>query len=116
MDNFYGYPSFAVVAFYVSYSLRTIPILFVLQMLDRYEQHTLKCSSCKSAYKTFETLQKFLIGVVVCCSATAGIPSDIRYRIILGALAIVSAGLAYTLFELQKNFVFVDYVHAEIED
>lgn len=85
-------------------------------MLDRYEQHTLKCSSCKSAYKTFETLQKFLIGAVVFCSATAGIPSDIRYRIILGALAIVSAGLAYTLHELQKNFVFVDYVHAEIED
>nr|GMD25431.1 pheophorbide A oxygenase, chloroplastic [Ipomoea batatas] len=91
-------------------------VLSKRQMLDRYEQHTLKCSSCKSAYKTFETLQKFLIGVVVCCSATAGIPSDIRYRIILGALAIVSAGLAYTLFELQKNFVFVDYVHAEIED
>lgn len=84
-------------------------------MMDRFEQHTLKCSSCKNAYYTFEKLQKFLIGAVVLCCATAGIPADVNLRIILGSLAILSAGLAYILHELQKNFVFVDYIHAEIE-
>ncbi|CAH9119500.1 unnamed protein product [Cuscuta europaea] len=90
-------------------------VLSKCQMLDRFEQHTLKCSSCKSAHNTFETLQKFLVGVFVFCSSTAGIPFDIRYRSVLGALGIVSAGLAYLLHEQKKNFVFIDYVHAEID-
>lgn len=84
-------------------------------MLDRYEQHTLKCSSCKKAYTTFQTLQKFLIGVAVVGSAAAGVPPDMQLRVILAGLAIVSASLAYVLHDLQKNFVFIDYVHAEID-
>ena len=84
-------------------------------MLDRFEQHTLKCSSCKGAYTAFQTWQKILIGATVVFCATTGIPSDARLRIILAALAIVSAGLAFALNENQKNFVFVDYVHADID-
>lgn len=84
-------------------------------MMDRFEQHTLKCSSCRNAYYTFERLQKILIGAVVVFCATAGIPSDIKLRVILASFAVLSAGLAYALHELQKNFVFVDYVHAEID-
>lgn len=84
-------------------------------MLDRYEQHTLKCSSCKKAYSTFQTLQKFLIGLAVLCTASAGVPPDTKLRVILAGFAILSAGLAYTLSDLQKNFVFIDYVHANID-
>lgn len=84
-------------------------------MLDRFEQHTLKCSSCREAYSAFLTGQKFLIGATVAFCATAGIPSDLQSRIVLAGLALVSAALAYALHELQKNFVFVDYVHAEID-
>lgn len=90
-------------------------ILSKRQMLDRYEQHTLKCSSCKKAHTAFQTLQKLLIGVAVLCSATAGVPPDMQSRVILAGLSILSAGLAYSIHELQKNFVFVDYVHAEID-
>ncbi|KAF7120415.1 hypothetical protein RHSIM_Rhsim13G0101100 [Rhododendron simsii] len=90
-------------------------VLSKRQMLDRYEQHTLKCSSCRNAYTTFQTLQKLLIGSAVVFTATAGIPANMQLRIILGGVAIVSAALAYTFHELEKNFVFVDYVHAEIE-
>lgn len=90
-------------------------VLSKRQMMDRFEQHTLKCSSCKNAYYTFEKLQKLLIGAVVICCATAGIPAEFNLRIILGSLAIISAGLAYVIHELQKNFIFVDYVHAEID-
>ncbi|OVA19482.1 Pheophorbide a oxygenase [Macleaya cordata] len=85
------------------------------QMLDRFEQHTLKCSSCKGAYNTFQTLQKVLIGATIVFCSTAGIPSEMQLRIVLGGLALLSAGLAYALHELQKNFVFIDYVHAEID-
>lgn len=84
-------------------------------MLDRFEQHTLKCSSCKGAYQSFQTLQKVLIGATVVFCATSGIPSETQFRILLAGLAIVSAGLAFALNQAQKNFVFVDYVHADIE-
>lgn len=84
-------------------------------MLDRFEQHTLKCSSCKGAYTAFQTWQKLLIGATIFFCATAGIPSDMQLRIFLAGLALLSAGLAFALHELEKNFVFVDYVHAEIE-
>ncbi|XP_027107024.2 pheophorbide a oxygenase, chloroplastic-like [Coffea arabica] len=85
------------------------------QMLDRYEQHTLKCSSCKRAHDTFQTLQKVFVGLAVIFCSTAGIPPDMKLRVVLGGLAILSAALVYALNELQKNFVFVDYVHANID-
>lgn len=88
---------------------------FSLQMLDRFEQHTLKCSSCKVAYEAFQTWQKILIGATVVCCATAGIPSEIQFRILLAGIGVVSAGIAYILQELQKNFVFIDYVHADVD-
>ena len=90
-------------------------VLSKREMLDRYEQHTLKCSSCKGAYDAFQTLQKILIGATVVFCASAGIPSDIQVRLLVAGAALVSAALAYALHELQKNFVFVDYVHSEID-
>ncbi|TKY67148.1 Pheophorbide a oxygenase [Spatholobus suberectus] len=90
-------------------------VLSKRQMLDRFEQHTLKCSSCKGAYEGFQTWQKILIGATVVFCATSGIPSDIQLRVLLAGLAIVSAAFAFALSQLQKNFEFVDYVHAEID-
>lgn len=90
-------------------------VLSKRQMMDRFEQHTLKCSSCKGAYEGFQTWQKVLIGATVVCCATSGIPSDVQLRVLLAGLAIVSAALAFALNQLQKNFEFVDYVHAEID-
>ena len=84
-------------------------------MMDRFEQHTQKCSSCKGAYEAFQTWQKILIAATVVFAATAGIPSLLQVRVILGGLGIASAAVAYALYELQKNFVFVDYVHSDIE-
>ncbi|KAB5561753.1 hypothetical protein DKX38_006710 [Salix brachista] len=90
-------------------------VLSKREMLDRFEQHTQKCSSCKKAYTSFQTLQKFSIGATIAFCATVGIPSDVYLRVVLAALALASAGLAYALNQLEKNFVFVDYVHAEID-
>lgn len=84
-------------------------------MLDRYEQHTLKCSSCKSAHNAFQTWQKLLIAISIVCAASAGVPSQVQLRIALGAAAVLSAALAYSLNDLQKNFEFIDYVHADID-
>uniref|UniRef100_A0ACD5WU49 Uncharacterized protein n=1 Tax=Avena sativa TaxID=4498 RepID=A0ACD5WU49_AVESA len=90
-------------------------VLSKREMLDRYEQHTLKCSSCKGAHSAFQTLQKVFMGATVVFGATAGIPAEVQFRILLGAAALISAALAYAFYDLQKNFVFVDYVHADID-
>ncbi|CAN6487422.1 unnamed protein product [Victoria cruziana] len=90
-------------------------VLSKRQMLDRYEQHTLKCSSCKSAYTAFQTLQKVFIGATIFLTASANVPAEMQWRILLAAAAIASASMAYILSQLEKNFVFVDYVHADID-
>ncbi|XP_010535635.1 PREDICTED: pheophorbide a oxygenase, chloroplastic [Tarenaya hassleriana] len=90
-------------------------VLTKRQMLDRFEQHTQVCSSCKGAYEGFRTFQKILVGTTVCFAAIAGVPSEVQFRIILAGLALISAASAYALHELEKNFVFVDYVHADID-
>ncbi|XP_020263386.1 pheophorbide a oxygenase, chloroplastic [Asparagus officinalis] len=85
------------------------------EMLDRFEQHTAKCSSCRDAYKTFQMLQKLFIASSVVLCASSGIPSAIQLRLLVAGAAVLSAAVAYALHEFQKNFVFVDYVHAEID-
>ncbi|KAI3908281.1 hypothetical protein MKX01_027303 [Papaver californicum] len=85
------------------------------QMLDRFEQHTLICSSCRGAYTVFQTLQKVFIDAAIIFCSTSGIPSEMHLRIVLGVLTFLSAGLAYVFHELEKNFVFVDYVNADID-
>lgn len=84
-------------------------------MLDRFEQHTLKCSSCKAAHAAFQTWQKVLAGAAVVFAATAGVPAELQFRALLAGAAVLSALLSYLLHDLQKNFVFVDYVHSEID-
>ena len=84
-------------------------------MMDRYEQHTVKCSSCKSAYTAFQSWEKVLIGATVILCAAVGLPQELGLRLPLAAAAIFNAAMAYLLHELQKKFVFVDYVHANID-
>jgi pheophorbide a oxygenase len=84
-------------------------------MLDRYEQHTLKCASCRKAQENFQLAQKILWGATVVFAAGAGVPPDMSLRFILAAAAVVSAGAAYLLKEGEKNFIFKDYVHAKID-
>lgn len=84
-------------------------------MLDRFEQHTLMCSSCRKAQKDFQLWQKILWGSTIALAAGAGVPPNLTVRAILAAGAVVSAALAYTLKEGEKNFIFKDYVHSDID-
>eukprot|EP00249_Psilotum_nudum_P008253 c21144_g1_i1 orf=364-2055(+) len=85
------------------------------QMLDRYEQHTLKCSSCKNAYESFKALHTILLGATVVLVACAGVPSDMRLRVMLAIGSLTCAAVSFILKQLEKNFVFVDYIHAKID-
>ncbi|GKA36588.1 zinc finger, CCHC-type containing protein, partial [Tanacetum coccineum] len=65
--------------------------------------------------KLLKCCKSFFIGATVVLCAAAGVPPEIQIRLIFVGLAVVSVDLEYYSHELQKNFVFVDYVHAEIE-
>ena len=84
-------------------------------MLDRLDQHTLICSSCRKARKDFQLWQKILWASTIVLAAGAGVPPDFTVRAIMAAGSLVSAALAYTLKEAEKNFTFKDYVHSEID-
>lgn len=86
-----------------------------LQMLDRLEQHTMKCSSCRKALKGFQLWQKILWASTIVLAAGAGVPPDMAIRALLATGSVISAALAYTLKEGEKNFIFKDYVHSEID-
>jgi pheophorbide a oxygenase len=90
-------------------------VLSKQQMLDRYEQHTLNCESCRKALQGFQRWQKFLWGCTVVLAAAAGVPPDLTVRAILASAAVISAAAAYALKEGEKNFVYKDYKHSEIE-
>ncbi len=87
----------------------------VMQMLDRYEQHTLKCASCRTALEGFRTWQKVFWGSTIILAAGAGVPPDLALRALLAVGSISSAALAYILKEKEKNFIFTDYNHSKID-
>lgn len=90
-------------------------VLSKQQMLERYEQHTLKCSSCRKALEGFQLWQKIFWGSTIVLAAAAGVPPDLTIRAILASGSVLSAVAAYTLREGEKNFIFKDYVHSKID-
>lgn len=86
------------------------------QILDRYHQHTLICSSCRGALHNIQLLQKVLVSFfVITVTGVAVLPDPIRTHwgipLILFALLALSL-FAWLRYWLEPRFRFVDYVHA----
>lgn len=82
-----------------------------MQMLNRLEQHTLKCASCRTALEGFQILQKFFWGSTIILAACSG-PA---LHALLAAGSICSAAVAYILKEKENNFIVKDYIHSKID-
>lgn len=86
------------------------------QILDRYHQHTLICSSCRRALSRIKLLQKILVGVfAIAISGAAILPDPLRasWGIPLVLSGLLGLGLRYWLkYWLEPRFYFVDYIHA----
>lgn len=86
-------------------------------LLDRSQQHTLICGSCRRALKTIHRLQVGLLAYFAAVVAIAALlPDSLRLR--LGLPLIISALLGLGLYTwlklwLEPRFYFVDYVHAK---
>ena len=87
------------------------------QLLDRYTQHTLICSSCRKALKISQRLQVFCIGYfAIIISVVATLPD--AFRIKLGLPLMLTglfslAAFAWLKFWLIPKFYFQDYLHPE---
>jgi phenylpropionate dioxygenase-like ring-hydroxylating dioxygenase large terminal subunit len=86
-------------------------------VLDRYQQHTQHCSSCRNALKNIERSQVILLSYfAITVAASAILPDSLRLKlglplVITGLLGLVA--YAWLKFWLTPKFYFVDYVHAE---
>lgn len=87
------------------------------QLLDRYHQHTLICSSCRQALKNVQRLQIGLLGYFfVAVSIAAVMPDQYRFWVSLPLVltALLGLGLCAALkYWLKPKFYFVDYIHAK---
>ena len=87
------------------------------ELLDRYTQHTLICSSCRKALKISQRLQVFCIGYfAIIISVVATLPD--AFRIKLGLPLMLTglfslAAFAWLKFWLIPKFYFQDYLHPE---
>ncbi len=86
-------------------------------ILDRYRQHTLICSSCRGALNTIQWLQTGLLAYFAVTVATVSLLPDL-VRIRLGLPLIILAliglgGYGFLKFWLEPKFYFVDYIHAD---
>ncbi|MBU7585518.1 MAG: Rieske 2Fe-2S domain-containing protein [Nostoc sp. TH1S01] len=86
------------------------------QILDRYNQHTKHCHSCKEALLVVERLQAvLLIYFIITVCAVALFPDGLRLTLGLPLIASALLGLgayAWLRFWLRPKFYFVDYIHA----
>lgn len=87
------------------------------QLLDRYHQHTLICSSCRQTLSRIQLLQKILVGLFAVAVAGVSIlpdPLRVRWGIPIMLVALLGLGIQTWLkYWLEPRFYFVDYVHAD---
>jgi hypothetical protein len=87
------------------------------QVLNRYEQHTQHCSSCRGALKNIQTWQLFLLAYfAVMVAIVAVLPDTLRIKV--GIPLMISALLGLGIYAILKlwlepKFYFIDYIHAE---
>ncbi|HIK08845.1 MAG TPA: Rieske 2Fe-2S domain-containing protein [Oscillatoriaceae cyanobacterium M33_DOE_052] len=87
-------------------------------MLNRYEQHTRHCHSCRETLKWVERWQIILLAYFAITVATVAVlPDATRYSwfgLTFTATALLGLGVwAWLRFGLQPRFYFLDYVHQE---
>ncbi|NEP81785.1 MAG: Rieske 2Fe-2S domain-containing protein [Okeania sp. SIO3B3] len=86
-------------------------------LLDRYQQHTQHCSSCRQALKNIQRLQILLLTYfIIIVSGVAIFPDHLRVQI--GLPLVITALLGMGVYSWLKlwlipQFYFVDYIHAK---
>ncbi len=87
------------------------------EMLDRYNQHTKHCSSCRGALKNIKRTQiGLLVYLILAVSCVAIFPDNMRMTWGLPIMSIALLALilySWLKFSLEPKFYFVDYVHSE---
>lgn len=87
------------------------------EVIDRYHQHTVHCSSCRTALKRVEWGKRISVGLVILAIATTAVlPDALRLKFGLGLLGLggISGAIAAVLhYKIEPEFYFVDYRHQD---
>ena len=87
------------------------------EMLDRYNQHTKHCSSCRDTLNNIKRIKiALLMYFVLAVSSVAVFPDNMRITWGLPIISIALLGLIiYSLLQLwlEPKFYFVDYIHSD---
>lgn len=87
------------------------------ELLNRYKQHTVHCSSCRNALKNLQRIQTgILVYFAIAIAAVALLPDAWRFQIGVPIILTVFLSLGaygWLTYWLIPRFYFIDYVHAE---
>ncbi|GBF81865.1 aromatic ring-hydroxylating dioxygenase subunit alpha [Aphanothece sacrum] len=87
------------------------------EVLDRYQQHTQHCISCRNTLKQIQRLQFFLLTYfVLTVLIVVVMPDELRKNLglFLVGFAILGLGVySWLKWWLEPQFYFIDYVHAD---
>eukprot|EP00752_Nemacystus_decipiens_P014318 g12737.t1 len=92
------------------------PVLPREEILDRLNAHTKDCAACGKAMRVSATVKRLSAwGTLLLLAAAAAAPRGMApVRLATGALA--SACLSVAMRKREQRFIFVDYVHAKLDD
>ncbi len=87
------------------------------QVLDRYQQHTLHCRSCRRALSRIQWLKRFLGGLIFILLLTIAYLADslpAGWHLAFLALSLICGAIAAILhYKLEPMFFFVDFRHQD---
>ncbi|MGB2923998.1 MAG: hypothetical protein WBB82_01745, partial [Limnothrix sp.] len=87
------------------------------KVIDRYHQHTVHCSSCRTALKRVRWGKRISISLMILAIATTAVLPDIlrlKLGLVLLGLAGISGAIAAVLhYKIEPEFYFVDYRHQD---
>ena len=89
------------------------------KVLDRYHQHTIHCSSCRTALKRIQWAKRIFVALMVALIAIGVILPDsarVQWGLSLLGFEVICGAIAVILhYKLEPEFYFVDYRHQEHE-
>ena len=86
-------------------------------MMDRYNQHTIHCASCRQALQWFQRIKLASVAIAIATlMVSAGISDELRTFWAIPLLTIAGMGIisaAVINYQIEPKFYFEDYLHPE---
>eukprot|EP00611_Tribonema_gayanum_P013115 TRINITY_DN2389_c1_g1_i4.p1 TRINITY_DN2389_c1_g1~~TRINITY_DN2389_c1_g1_i4.p1 ORF type:complete len:577 (-),score=158.80 TRINITY_DN2389_c1_g1_i4:654-2156(-) len=83
-------------------------------LLERYHAHTKHCSACRATLAATQKKRKLSLGAAaVLLAIAAALPGGTRASVAAAAMAVAAAGASYRQQQHEREFHYVEYIHAK---